>query len=67
MVQGHCRHLTKDTLWLNYEPDWIKGREDVLRTRIIHKNSNMILTFDLEKWFQVTAHPFTKGHFVDDV
>lgn len=25
--------LTKGTLWVKYEPDWAKGRKDMLRTR----------------------------------
>lgn len=29
MVQGHP--LPKVTLWVKYDPDWAKGREDILR------------------------------------
>lgn len=27
--------LRKDILWVKYEPDWVKAREDMLRTRDI--------------------------------
>lgn len=47
--------LSKGSLWVKYEPDWTKGRGDMLQT------SAMTLTLDLETCFKVTTHPLHKG------
>lgn len=41
---------------MNYEPDWTKGREDMLSTRILY-----VILLNIETWFKVTAHPLLKG------
>ena len=33
-----AHRLPKGTLWVKYEPDWAKEREDMLPTRIFHIN-----------------------------
>lgn len=40
--------LIKDTIWVKYEPDGSKGKEDMLPTR------------NLENWLKVTIHPLLK-------
>lgn len=47
--------LIKGTMWVKYEPDWCKGRADMLQTRTLF-NSALTLTFDLESWFKITTY-----------
>ena len=54
--------LIKGIMWVKYETDWSKGREDVLQTRIFLKyNSAMTFTVYLENRFKVTTHPLLKS------
>lgn len=53
--------LIKGIMWVKYEAEWSKGREDILRTRIF---KNIILLWPsqflfTENRFKVTTHPFT--------
>lgn len=53
--------LNKGIMWVKYEAEWSKGREDILRTRIF---KNIILLWPsqflfTENRFKVTTHPFT--------
>lgn len=34
MFQSYCTLVIKGTLWLKYEPDWAKERDNKLRTAI---------------------------------
>lgn len=33
MVQGQCNPLPQGNLWVKDDPDWAKGREEMLRIR----------------------------------
>lgn len=34
--------LPKSSLWLNYEQDWVKGREDMFRTSILGRTDSSL-------------------------
>lgn len=60
MIWSLTKKLWSGTLWVGYEQDWRKGRENIQKKIChIHCNSFMTLTLGLhvETWFKVTVHP----------
>lgn len=59
MVTAHT--ITKRKfLWVKFKPNWIKEKGNKLRTRNLHKEVILTLTFDLKHWFKITAYPLPK-------
>lgn len=54
--------LTKDILWVKFEPDWTKGGGRFAPDKYLTYKSALIFTFDLEIWFKVTAHALLKWY-----